>query len=396
MIMTEKKNMAKETVLTGIPKEWKVCTLSEKYTISAAGDLDLTDFSKTKTYIYKYPIYSNALQDEGIYGYCSKPRYAGNAITITGRGDIGHCVYRQEKFSAIVRLLVCEPTEPICSNYIAAYLENSAPFVFESTGVPQLTVPQIQDIPIPLPPLREQERIAQVLEDTMALTASMESMIAKKKAIMQGAVEQLLSGRMRLNGYSDPWGEAALGDIGKMYAGGTPPSDVAEYYAGDIPWVSISDMSTANKYIETTQNFLSQKGIENSAAKIYPAGTLLFAMYASIGKCCITRGQVSSSQAILGIYNLKNYSVEFLYYVLSSQTKTFLQMGQTGTQSNLSKDIMMGFVVPVPSREEQDAIAAVLSDMDREIEALARKLAKHRLIQQGMLQQLLTGRIRLL
>ena len=71
-------------------------------------------------------------------------------------------------------------------------------------------------------------------------------------------------------------------------------------------------------------------------------------------------------------------------------------MGQTGTQSNLSKDIMMGFVVPVPSREEQDAIAAVLSDMDWEIEALARKLAKHRLIQQGMLQQLLTGRIRLL
>lgn len=160
--------------------------------------------------------------------------------------------------------------------------------------------------------------------------------------------------------------------------------------------MSISDMSAGNKYIETTQNFLSQKGIGNSPAKIYPAGTLLFAMYASIGKCCIARGQVSSSQAVLGIYDLKNYSIEFLYYVLSSKTRIFQQMGQTGTQSNLSKDIMMGFVVPVPGREEQEAIAAVLSDMDREIEALTRKLAKHRLIQQGMLQQLLTGRIRLL
>lgn len=396
MTMTEKKNMAKEAVLASVPKDWEVCTLSEKYTISAAGDLDPSDFSKRKTSLYKYPIYSNALQDGGIYGYCSKPRYAGNAITITGRGDIGHCVYRQEKFSAIVRLLVCEPKEPICSSYIAAYLENTAPFVFESTGVPQLTVPQIQDTPIPIPPLCEQERIAKVLEDTEALTVSMETLIAKKKAIMQGVVEQLLSGRLRLNGYSDPWGKAALGEIGTMYAGGTPPSDVAEYYAGDIPWVSISDMSAGNKYIETTQNFLSQKGIENSPAKIYPAGTLLFAMYASIGKCCIARGQVSSSQAVLGIYDLKNYSIEFLYYVLSSKTRIFQQLGQTGTQSNLSKDIMMGFVVPVPGREEQEAIAAVLSDMDREIEALTRKLAKHRLIQQGMLQQLLTGRIRLL
>ncbi len=394
--MTEKKHMMEEAVLAGIPKDWEVCTLSEKYTISAAGDLDPSDFSKVKTSVYKYPIYSNALQDGGIYGYCSKPRYAGNAVTITGRGDIGHCLYRREKFSAIVRLLICEPRGPIYSSFIAAYLENTAPFVFESTGVPQLTVPQIQDTPIPLPPLSEQARIAQVLEDTETLTASLETLISKKKAIMQGAVEQLLSGRIRLHGYSDPWGKAALGDIGTMYAGGTPPSDVAEYYAGDIPWVSISDMSTANKYIETTQNFLSEKGIENSSAKIYPAGTLLFAMYASIGKCCIARGQVSSSQAILGIYDLKNYSVEFLYYVLSSKTKAFLQMGQTGTQSNLSKDIMLGFVVPVPCREEQDAIAAVLSDMDREIEALARKLAKYRQIQQGMLQQLLTGRIRLL
>lgn len=94
--------MAKEAVLASVPKDWEVCTLSEKYTISAAGDLDPSDFSKRKTSLYKYPIYSNALQDGGIYGYCSKPRYAGNAITITGRGDIGHCVYRQEKFSAIV------------------------------------------------------------------------------------------------------------------------------------------------------------------------------------------------------------------------------------------------------------------------------------------------------
>ncbi len=88
--------------------------------------------------------------------------------------------------------------------------------------------------------------------------------------------------------------------------------------------------------------------------------------------------------------------IDFLYYVLSSKKKAFLQMGQTGTQSNLSKDIMLGFVVPLPSKEEQDAIAAVLSDMDKEIEALSQKLAKYRQIQQGMLQQLLTGKIRLL
>ncbi|MCI8611300.1 MAG: hypothetical protein HFE66_05185 [Clostridiales bacterium] len=394
--MEEIKKSVESPAIVDFPEDWEICTLSDQYTISAAGDVDPSDFSKVKTFVYQYPIYSNALQDEGIYGYCSNPKYAGNAVTITGRGDIGHCLYRREKFSAIVRLLICEPKTPICSRFVAAYLENTAPFVFESTGVPQLTVPQIQDTPIPVPPLHEQEHIAQVLEDTDALAASLEKLILKKKAIMQGTIEQLLSGKIRLHGYSDPWGTATLGDIGTLHAGGTPPSDVPEYYGGEIPWVSISDMSTANKYIETAQKFLSKEGIENSSAKIYPTGTLLFAMYASIGKCCITRGQVSSSQAILGIYNLKNYSIEFLYYVLSSQTNVFLQMGQTGTQANLSKDILQGFQVPLPSREEQDAIAAVLADMDKELEELDRKLSKYRQIQQGMLQQLLTGKIRLL
>ena len=170
----------KQTEIGVIPEDWEVSTLCQEYNLSAGGDLDLCDFSPNRTIKFKYYIYSNALANEGIYGVCSCPQFCGNAITITGRGDIGHSKYRAEPFSAIVRLLVCQPQKSIVSKFIAEYLEFKSPFVFESTGVPQLTVPQIKDTKIPIPPLPEQRRIAEALSDVDELIASLEKLIEKK------------------------------------------------------------------------------------------------------------------------------------------------------------------------------------------------------------------------
>ena len=119
-------------------------------------------------------------------------------------------------------------------------------------------------------------------------------------------------------------------------------------------------------------------------------------MYASIGKCCISRNRITSSQAILGIFDFKGLDVEFLYYNLSSRTKELIALGQTGTQSNLSKKIVSEILVNPPvDAQEQRAIAKVLSDMDEEIAGIEVELEKAKNVKTGMMQQLLTGKVRL-
>lgn len=102
-----------------------------------------------------------------------------------------------------------------------------------------------------------------------------------------------------------------------------------------------------------------------------------------------------TSQAILGIRPRAGLIRDFLYYVLTSRRELVKTLGQQGTQSNLNKGIVQGFEILLPSVEEQTAIATVLSDMDADIEAFEARLGKTRAIKQGMMQELLTGRTRL-
>ena len=263
------------------------------------------------------------------------------------------------------------------------------------SGQPGINIQQLKTFEIPIPPRPEQEKIAEALSDVDALLAAMTKLIEKKRAIKQGAMQQLLTGKKRLAGFTGKWVEKRLGECSTMFAGGTPSSNVDGYYGGAIPWVSISDISIAGKYIEATSETLTEEGLNNSSAKWYPQNTLLFAMYASIGKCCIARKRLTSSQAILGIYNFRDVDIEFLYYLLTFRNGEFLTMGQTGTQANLSKSIVEDVIIDAPTLAEQKAIAAVLSDMDAEIALLESKRAKYESIKQGMMQELLTGKTRL-
>lgn len=118
-------------------------------------------------------------------------------------------------------------------------------------------------------------------------------------------------------------------------------------------------------------------------------------MYASLGECSIAAREVTTSQAILGIRPGSSLVGEYLYYWLESIRGAVKLMGQQGTQSNLNKKIVQGFSLGLPSKAEQAAIAKVLSEIDQDIDTLKVKAEKTRAMKAGMLQQLLTGKIRL-
>jgi type I restriction enzyme S subunit len=180
-----------------------------------------------------------------------------------------------------------------------------------------------------------------------------------------------------------------------MRSGGTPLTSVRAYYEGDIPWVSISDMSSSRKYINVTERYLTDEGLKNSAAVLFPPQTLLYAMYASIGECCISTSEMATSQAILGIQCGESLNVEFLFYVLQSRRAEVVRSGQQGTQANLNAQMVREMCIPLPAAPEQRAIAGALSDADAVVESLDALIAKKCDMKQAAMQQLLTGRTRL-
>lgn len=254
----------------------------------------------------------------------------------------------------------------------------------------------LQRVLVAVPQKCEQRDIAQALSDVDALIAALDYLIAKKRDIKQATMQQLITGKTRLSGFSGKWETKRLGDLAEMGSGGTPLSSVATYYDGEIPWVSISDMTKGGKTIEATERNLTALGFSNSAAQMFPSGTILYAMYASIGECSIAGVPLCTSQAILGIQPKEKLRAEFLYYYLTSLKARVKTLGQQGTQANLNKGIVQDFKLGLPTVGEQAAIAAVLSDMDAELIALEARRAKTRALKLGMMQELLTGKTRLI
>ncbi|MBX4611123.1 restriction endonuclease subunit S, partial [Klebsiella variicola] len=253
--------------------------------------------------------------------------------------------------------------------------------------------------PFNIPPLSEQKRIVKILSTWDKAISVTEKLLANSQQQKKALIQQLLTGKKRLldeNGlrFSGVWKRVKLGAIADMNSGGTPKSTVEEYYGGNIPWVSISDMTSNGKWIATTEKYLTEFGLNSSSARIYPKNSVLYAMYASIGECSIAAVNLTSSQAILGIRPKDCLNYEFLYFYLASLKGKIKLQGQQGTQSNLNAGMVKKFELDLPSIKEQQKIAIVLSAADAEISTLEKKLACLKDEKKALMQQLLTGKRR--
>ena len=342
----------------------------------------------------RYPI----LGSGGVIGRSDTPIYSKPSVLIGRNGTIDRPRFMETPFWTVDTLFFTEIFDGFDPKFIYYKFCTIDWYKYnEASGVPSLNASVIERIETLMPQLAEQQRIASVLTDVDVEVNSLDTLIAKKKDIKQGAMQQLLTGKTRLPGFSGEWKEVRLGDFATMSSGGTPSSKVKEYYGGNIKWASIADMTKSGKRLIKTEEHLTDLGLVNSSAAIYKTPIILYAMYASLGEVCICHEEVSSSQAILGIVPGNNLEIEFLYYLLLAYKPIVKTLGQQGTQSNLNKKMVQDFIFSLPpDQKEQIAIAEVLSDMDAEIDALVARREKTALIKTGMMQELLTGRTRLL
>lgn len=323
---------------------------------------------------------------------------AGSTLFVCIGSTIGKTGLAKEMLTTNQQINSIIPNNLIDSEFLYYVATSLSSLVREQAGeqaVPLVNKSSFSGFEIPLPALAEQREIATFLKYIDKAIDALLSLIGKKRDIKQGVMQQLLTGRTRLPGFGGDVETVKLGEVSSMRSGGTPSRKSFSFFGGAIPWVSISDMTSRGKYVTETKENLSESGLNASAAILYPPNVVLYAMYASLGAVSLAVGSVSSSQAILGILPSEDLDREYLYYWLDFVRPEVVKMGQQGTQSNLNAGMVRNFDLRLPSIEEQRAIANVLKQSDKELSLLEQKLTKIKDIKQGMMQQLLTGRVRL-
>lgn len=309
--------------------------------------------------------------------------FAGSGET---KEEIGKCaVYISEGVAyAGGDIVVLSPK--VGNSKFLGYLFN-APYVSrckaslgQGDAVVHISSTSLGRIIIPFPPEKEQKAIAEALSDADALIESLEKLIAKKRLIKQGAMQQLLTGRKRLPGFRKEWTTVLLGQIAKIQTGSRNNEDKVE--DGVYPF------------------FVRSPNVERINTYSYECEAILVPGEGNIGNIFhYVNGRFDLHQRVYGVrqFNESSCGKFIYYYMLKFFGPHALQNTVKATVDSLRLPTFENFSMCVPSdKDEQAAIAEALSEIDSELSALEQKLTKARQIKQGMMQELLTGRIRLI
>ena len=263
----------------------------------------------------------------------------------------------------------------------------------------QITKKDFQSIEVTVPSEPEQKDIAQTLGCFDAYIADLTELIEKKRGIRDGALEDLIAGRTRIAGYCSERKEYTISDITRtIITGGTPSTARQEYYGGNIPWLSSTEIH--QKRIKKPTTYITDLGLQNSSAKMAPERSVLIAL-AGQGK---TRGTaayltrpMALNQSLAALVTNEKCNPEFLYYLIESMYLSLRELSSgDGGRGGLNKKLIKGVAVTIPvDVAEQEAIADTLTAMDEEIEALEIERDKMIQIREGAMDDLLTGRVRL-
>ncbi|BCT76434.1 hypothetical protein SCMU_22760 [Sinomonas cyclohexanicum] len=282
--------------------------------------------------------------------------------------------------------------------YVAEYLGSSAAqswLIDNAVGgtMPNLNTSILAALPIWLPSRPVQDRIVTAIDDIRRTTKNVQELINKKRAIKHGLMQHLLTGAVRLPGFTDAWQSTTIGDIAQIAGGGTPSRSVAAYWGGTVPWATIKDVSTF--YPTRTQEYVTLAAVQASAARLVPAGTVVLAARMLVGKAVRFDVDVAINQDLKALFVGSNVDSSYLRHWFDINGLRLAASAGGSTVAGTSTGQIRALTIELPSVDEQRAIAQVLDDSDEEIEALARRLDKASAIKIGLMQQLLTGRIRL-
>ena len=262
---------------------------------------------------------------------------------------------------------------------------------------------------IPLPPLPEQKEIAKVLGVVDSVIAKTGEVIAKTERLKKGLMQTLLTRGIGHKEYKQTpigtipkeWEVVKVKDVANLQSGGTPSRDKPEYWEnGTIPWIKSGELNDAEIY--NAEEKITELGLKNSNAKIFPKGTLLMALYGkgTVSKTAILRIDAATNQAVCaftpknGNFNPK-YMQHCLIFMRNRLLNQLTNPSSDVGRTNIYMGMLESFKIPLPKKvEEQKKIAEILSTADEELNLLRSEKLKFERIKRGLMDLLLTGKIR--
>lgn len=416
----------KRTEVGTIPEDWEVKPLhllAEKITVGIANAATHAYRDRGVVMFRNQNIKPNHLDDRDVLyidelfeqRYSNKRLKAGDLLTArTGYPGTTSIVPAGHDGAQTFTTLITRPRKSIIDpTYLCFFINSDAgkKYIEQSQaggGQKNVNAGSLKFLNVALPPTKaEQEAIAEVLSDADALVDSLEQLLAKKRQVKQGAMQELLTGKKRLAGFSREWTRATLGQMGHCHRGVSynPAVDLSALDTGStIRLLRANNVQEATVVIEDVQ-YVDCGRV--SAAQLLRASDILMCMSSGsrnlvgkAGRFSVDDGFAYTFGAFMGCFRADRDAADqsFVFYLFqTAQYRAHIAVLLAGSSiNNLTPGSVEAFVISVPSdKAEQGAIATILSDMDAEIAAVEARIAKAREIQQGMMQELLTGRIRL-
>ena len=406
----------KQTEVGVIPEDWEVGSLKQAFPRLDAGVSVNSDDSESSDY---YILKTSAVRNGNVNIKEAKPVIRSDYERLKCPVKKGSIIISRMNTPAMVgecgfstidapntflpdRLWQIEPSSPDYDfqwlNYLLNTEKYSAAIRAAATGtsnsMKNIAKERLLEISIPKPPCPEQERIAEALSDMDELISSLEKLIEKKKAIKQGAMQELLTGKRRLPGFSGEWKSLQLRQLGRFVGGGTPSTNKTDWWKGKIPWISSSDLDDNQVHNVQIHRYISQDAVAHSATCLCPVGTVLVVSRVGVGKVAVAPVDLCTSQDFTNII-IERCNSTFIAYVLSDVMRERASMTQGTSIKGVTSNEIGSIIITIPAKQEQDEIVKVLDNIDKDIDAIRKKYMKACQIKQGMMQQLLTGTIRL-
>lgn len=342
---------------------WEKVKLGDVCDLFAGGDCPKV-VSKIRTEKYSVPIYSNGLQEEGLYGYTDKAKISGDTITLTARGaNSGIVFFRKEPFLPIVRLISIIPNKEILNSKYLYYLLKTKIFVASKTGAaqPQITIPAVANEEILYETNKKtQKRIADILSAYDDLIENNQKQIklleeAAQRLYKQWFIDLKFPGHETtkiIDGLPEGWKTVQIQDVCKnIGAGGTPSRSQKNFWEnGNIDWFKTQELCDC--WLFEASEKISEEGLKRSAAKMFPANSILMAIYASptLGRLGILTKEACSNQAALCLQadesKVSNY---WLYLKLFELRERFNSIARGAGQQNISGIIVKETEIALPS-----------------------------------------------
>jgi len=340
----------------------------------------------------QYPIYGSA---GNVMGWADDYICEAGTTIVGRKGTINNPIYTETKFWNVDTAFGLSPKEFLDSKFLH-YFCISYDFSEHNRGttIPSLVKTDLLQIKIPLPPLHEQKRLVTLLDEAFesiaTAKANAQQNLKNAHALFESHLQDIFEKR------GEGWEDKKLGKIADVQSGGTPLVSEKNYWSGETAWYSSGELN--NIYTTDPQRKITQMGLDNSNAKLFPTGSLLIGMYDTAAlKMSILDRDAGFNQAIAGVKPNEKIEVEFILHAINANKPRLLLERRGVRQKNLSLEKIKDIAIPLPNLNEQRAVISRIHDVMTEtqrLEALySRKIAALDELKKALLHRAFSGEL---